>query len=89
METEFIRQALQKLRADLMATNKALAAVASTLTDEQRDQALRRFALTSLLHEETAAGAAKQVAPETLQAMREAEERAYALLLSAKATPHG
>lgn len=86
---EIIRKALQSLRADLMATNKACAAIVSTMPIDQHEAVLRRFAQLSLLNEETVAAMPKQVAPETLQSMREAEDRMYRLLAGAKGMPPG
>lgn len=87
MDTEFIRIALQKLRADLSATNKALLAIAAELPSEQRTAVAQRFAQLSVLNEQTALQIPKQVAPETLQAMREAEEQMYKMLVWAQTSP--
>ena len=87
MEMDVMRRAIQRLRADLIATNKALTALASTLPQAQLEQAIARLAQLSVLNEETVDALPMQPAPETLQLLREAEERVHTLLASAKAKP--
>lgn len=52
-DIEALKASDQRLRADLMATNLALAAIASVLTTEQQRQTLKALAELGVMQEQT------------------------------------
>lgn len=73
-ELEAMRQSGQRLRADLMAANLTIGAIASVLTTEQQAQLMKAMAELSVMTEQTAE---KAQMPEHIAALQSALERQY------------
>lgn len=84
-DIEDLKAKLDRLRADLAATNLALAAIASALTPEQHQHVLTTMAKASAEKQ----AAFEQIPTPAMQAgtalFQEAEQRAYQLLQGAMA----
>ena len=76
-ELEALRQSGQRLRADLMAANMTIGALASVLPPEQQQQLLKALAELSVLQEQTVEKAQMQEHTAALQA---ALERQYQMM---------
>jgi hypothetical protein len=75
-----IKTAITRLRADLMASNLAIAALTSVLTAEQRHQALQAMIELSVMQEQTAETAQK---PDLIELLQPAVQRMYSNLQAA------
>ncbi|RZI82604.1 MAG: hypothetical protein EOP38_15435 [Rubrivivax sp.] len=73
---------INKLRADLIATNNAVHALLGALDATQRVEALKLFAQLHELQEQTVAQAPRPASPQATKRMREAHERMYTSLQS-------
>ena len=76
-EIDLIKTTIEKLRADLMATNMALQCVMTAMPPDAQQQALKALAQLSVMQEQSVA---KTQAPEAQAAMRlvtQAVDRVY------------
>lgn len=82
MEISEIAEKLDRLRADLSATNTALAAISTVLTPQQRQQVLQALATSSAkrqdLYEQLPIAAEKQ--RRSVQLFQDAEARVHQML---------
>lgn len=76
-DTAALKASDQRLRADLMATNLALAAIASVLTNEQQHQVLKALAELRVMQEQSFAQAGQE---SLLPLQQAANQRMYSNL---------
>ena len=76
-ETELLKRTVEKLRADLMATNSALMAVMTSMPVEQQREALKGFAQLSAMKAQLVEKSQSPAERAMLQLVQAAEERLY------------
>lgn len=78
-----IQASIERLRADLMATNAALTAVLTSMPAEAQQQALTALAQMSVMQEQFAEQQQDPIQAEAMQQVLKATERLYQALQNA------